>query len=469
MSRLINLPVHFFRNIDSGELAGKVGALTELPNTLFKFLFSASITLIFAVVYTVQIFVIAPTLAIPAVIAILLQVITLIAGTVVNMQVSLAKMEAQNKTKGITYSILSGIQTIKLAGTEKRVFAKWSKEYAKKAHFQYNPKMFMKIFPPAMSAVSMIGSLIIFASAAHSNIDLAEYMTFMAAYGLASGSFSTLAGAIRSFSTIKPILEIAAPIFDTATEVSEGKVVAEDIGGGITLSEVTFAYSDDSPMIIDDLSLEVRTGEYLGIVGKTGCGKSTILRLLLGFETPDRGAIYYDGSDISKLDLKSLRKNMGVVMQDGKLFQGSLFSNITISKPDATMEEAWEAAEITGIADDIKKMPMGMNTMIGEGAGGISGGQKQRIMIARAVISKPRILLLDEATSSLDNLTQAHITETLGELDCTRIVIAHRLSTIRRCDRIIFLDKGKIAESGTYDELMQKNGLFKELVERQQV
>ena len=217
------------------------------------------------------------------------------------------------------------------------------------------------------------------------------------------------------------------------------------------------------------MSLKIKAGEYVAIVGKTGCGKSTLIRLLLGFEAPERGAIYYDGKDMSKLDLRSLRRKIGVVMQDGSLFQGDIYSNIVISAPQLSLDEAWEAAELAGIADDIRAMPMGMQTILSEGQGGISGGQKQRLMIARAVAPKPKILMFDEATSALDNRTQKQVSDALDGLKCTRIVIAHRLSTIRNCDRILVLDKGRIMEDGTYDELIAKNGFFAELIERQRL
>ena len=206
----------------------------------------------------------------------------------------------------------------------------------------------------------------------------------------------------------------------------------------------------------------------MALVGSTGCGKSTLMRLLLGFEKPKKGAIYYDGIDMAQMDLKSLRSHIGVVMQNGQLFQGDLYSNITISAPHAGQKEAWEAAEVAGIADDIRRMPMGLSTLISEGGGGISGGQRQRILIARAVAGSPKILFLDEATSALDNLTQKQVSDSLEKLKITRIVIAHRLSTIKNCDRILVLDKGKIVEDGTYEELMKQEGFFAELVKRQQ-
>ena len=217
------------------------------------------------------------------------------------------------------------------------------------------------------------------------------------------------------------------------------------------------------------MSLKIKAGDYVAIVGTTGCGKSTLMRLLLGFETPEKGAIYYDGQDMVKLDLRSLRRKIGAVMQNGSLFQGDIYSNIVISAPQLTLDDAWEAAEMAGIADDIRAMPMGMQTIISEGQGGISGGQKQRLMIARAVAPKPKVLMFDEATSALDNKTQKQVSEALDKLKCTRIVIAHRLSTITHGARILVLDKGQTVEDGTYDELIAQNGLFAELVARQRL
>ena len=286
---------------------------------------------------------------------------------------------------------------------------------------------------------------------------------------MVSGAFVSLSSVALTIAQFKPILDMAKPIMEAVPEVSEGKQVISRLFGGIEINNVSFRYSEHMPFVVDDLSLKIRPGQYVAIVGATGCGKSTLMRLLLGFETPQKGAIYYDGRDLNTIDLKSLRRKIGVVMQDGKLFQGDIYSNIVISAPWLTMDDAWKAAELAGIDEDIRNMPMGMHTMISEGAGGVSGGQRQRLMIARAIAPRPRILMFDEATSALDNLTQKKVSESLNSLKCTRIVIAHRLSTIKHCDRILFLEKGKIVEDGTYEELIAQNGKFAELIARQRL
>jgi ABC-type bacteriocin/lantibiotic exporter with double-glycine peptidase domain len=294
-------------------------------------------------------------------------------------------------------------------------------------------------------------------------------MTFNVSYGLVIGSFVSFATIALQIGEMKPTLEMVEPIFKEVPEMAQSKKVVTRLSGSIEISNVSFRYSDNMPNVINNLSLNIRAGQYVAIVGKTGCGKSTLMRILLGFEKPQKGTVYYDKKDIATLDLKSLRRNIGTVMQNGKLFAGDIYSNIVISAPHLSVDDAWKAAEMAGIAEDIRYMPMQMHTIISEGSGGISGGQRQRLMIARAIAPNPRILMFDEATSALDNITQKIVSESLAKLRCTRIVIAHRLSTIKECDRIIVLDGGRIIEDGTYDELISKNGYFAELVERQRV
>ena len=469
MMRVMSLPADFFKQYSSGELSSRVSQVNVLCKMLASTVLTTGLSSVFSLIYISQIFVYAPTLVVPALIIILVTVVFSLVSSFVQMKLSERRMELAGKENGMTYALFTGIQKIKLAGAEKRTFARWGNLYAESARLEYRPPVFIELNSVISLAISLAGTIVMYNMAIRSGISVADYYAFNTAYGMVSGAFTTLAGIALTVSQIKPILNMVKPFFDTVPEVSDGKQVLTRLSGGIELNNVSFRYDENMPLVVDNLSLKIRPGQYVAIVGKTGCGKSTLLRLLLGFEQPQKGAIYYDGKDLERIDLRSLRRRIGVVMQNGKLFQGDIYSNIVISAPWLTQQDAWEAAELAGIADDIRKMPMGMNTMISEGSGGISGGQRQRLMIARAIAPKPKILMFDEATSALDNLTQKKVSEALGSLKCTRIVIAHRLSTIKQCDRIIVLDRGKIIEDGKYDELIAKNGFFAELVARQRL
>ena len=274
-----------------------------------------------------------------------------------------------------------------------------------------------------------------------------------------------LAGIALNVARLKPILEMVKPILDTKPEISENKQVITQLSGGIELNSVFFRYSEHMPLILDNLSLKIRPGQYVAIVGKTGCGKSTLMRLLLGFETPQKGAIYYDGKDLNKIDLKSLRHHVGVVMQNSKLFQGDIYSNIVISAPWLTLEEAWAAAELAGIAEDIRHMPMGMNTLISEGSGGISGGQRQRLMIARAIAPKPKILILDDSASALDFATDAALRKAIKEEThgMTVFIVSQRAASVQRADHILVLDDGKLVGDAPHAELLRSCEVYKEI------
>ena len=465
MMRVLSLPASFFKKYASGDLNQRVSYVSSLASTLMNAIFSTGLTSLFSLAYITSIFEYAPTLVVPSLIIIISTLACSLISTMIMMKRSLAQMKLSSKESGMSYSMIVGIQKIRLAGAEKRAFARWGNLYAKEAWIEYKPQYVTLI----STAISLIGTIVMYYMAVKANVSVADYYAFNAAYAMVSGAFASMVSIVVTVSNIKPTLEMAKPILDAEPEIAEGKQVLTRIQGGIELNNVSFRYDDNMPLIVDQMNLKIKPGQYVAIVGKTGCGKSTIIRLLLGFEKPQRGSIYYDGHDVQSVDLKSLRRKIGVVMQDGKLFQGDIFSNIAISSPSLTLDEAWEAAETAGIADDIRRMPMGMNTVISEGSGGISGGQRQRIMIARAIASKPRILIFDEATSALDNITQKKISEALDKLKCTRIVIAHRLSTIKHCDRILYLEGGKILEDGTYDELIKLNGKFAELVERQRL
>ena len=469
MMRVLSLPADFFKQYSAGELSSRAQYIQSLCSMLISTVLNTGLTSIFSLIYVSQIFEYAPALVVPSLLIIFTTILFSLITTFYQMKYSKKQMEIAAEESGMSYALITGIQKIKLSGAEKRAYARWSKLYAKQVELTYNPPMFLRANGAFSSIISLTGALVMYFMSVQSGVSVADYYAFNTAYGMVSGAFMSLAGIATTIAQFKPILEMAKPIMDAVPEVSEGKLVIDRLSGGIELNNVSFRYNENMPLVVDNLSLKIRPGQYVAIVGATGCGKSTLMRIMLGFEKPGKGAVYYDGKDLSGIDLKSLRRKIGVVMQNGKLFQGDIFSNITISAPQLSMDEAWEAAEMAGIAEDIRRMPMGMHTIISEGSGGVSGGQRQRLMIARAIAPKPKILMFDEATSALDNLTQKIVSDSLDKLKCTRIVIAHRLSTIRQCDRIIYLEKGQIVEDGTYDDLIAKNGKFAELVERQRL
>ena len=469
MMRIMSLPVSFFGQYSPGELKKRSMSVNQLCTTLLDIVVTTGITSFTSLLYVVQIFSFAPSLVIPSVVFVIVTVVFSVLTTIVQIRIQKRQMEITAKESGISYAMISGIQKIRLAGAEKRFFAKWLETYTKSARLEYNPPAIIKLNSVITMAITLGSNIVIYYIAVKSGLNPSTYFAFSSAYGMLSAAFLSLTTVALQAAQIKPILEMAEPFLNATPEIGDNKEIISNISGALEMNHVSFRYSEDTPYILDDMSIKIRPGEYVAIVGRTGCGKSTLIRLLLGFEKPEKGAVYYDGKDINNIDMRSLRRKIGSVMQSDGLFQGDIYSNIVISAPELTLDAAWEAAEKAGIADDIREMPMGMHTIISEGQGGISGGQKQRIMIARAIAPKPRLLIFDEATSALDNKTQKQISEALDEMGCTRIVIAHRLSTIKHCDRIMVMDGGHIIEDGTYDELIRLGGYFAELVERQRL
>ncbi|SFG06080.1 ATP-binding cassette domain-containing protein [Oribacterium sp. WCC10] len=469
MGRVLNLPVSFFEEHNSGEMQRRIMAGKEIVDTAINIALAAIVGAVLAVIYLFQIMVMVPKLfpVTMAIVAIQLFVFVLIAW--IQQDCNYVLLEVKSKINGLTYQLFSGIQKIKLAGAEKRAFAKWAKLFKMESDCNYNAPTITTLPVVLEEFIVLAGTVVLCVSAVEQKLSEADFMSFYAAFSLFQASFSALISVEGEICMIGPLSRELKPILEAVPEVGESKKPLARMTGGIELSNVSFRYTEDGPLVLKEINLKILPGQYIAIVGHTGCGKSTLIRLLLGFEKPTEGGIYYDGRDLDSIDLKRLRRNIGVVMQDAHLFAGTIFSNISIACPGLTMKEAWKAAEMADIADDIRAMPLGMMTLISESGGTISGGQRQRLMIAQAIACKPKILMFDEATSALDNISQDQIAESLSGLKCTRLVIAHRLSTIKKCNRIIVLDKGEIVEDGKYEELLEKGGLFADLIRRQRV
>ena len=467
MARLFLLPARFFHSHSSGELTSKMNNLTQLCQQVNESVVGALLGGALSIVYFIQVGIYGGRLLAPAAVLYVLQalMVVLYFRTVVRLnQQFISKNDALN---GMECNLFAGIQKIKLTGSETRAYTQWLNRYTNTTHIIYNPRFLLRLFPSLLALMSVVNLLVIYFFTHRFSIETSNFIAFTSAFGMLTAALSEIIHQIPEMAKIGPQLDSIMAIAETEPEISGPSAAISSLSGSIKISHLSFRYQEDMPLVIDDLSLNIKDGEYVGIAGASGCGKSTLLRLLLGFETPLRGNISYDHYDLAKADKSELRRRIGSCLQNGRLFTGDIFHNITITAPWATHDDAWEALRMACMYDEVKALPMGLHTVITEDGGGFSGGQKQRLLIARALIGRPSILFFDEATSALDNISQKQVSDNLDRLHCTRLVIAHRLSTIRHCDRIIVLDKGKIAEEGTFEELMARKGLFYEMSLRQ--
>jgi len=328
--------------------------------------------------------------------------------------------------------------------------------------------VFNSIFPLAAVAVIFAYHQQLLSVVGAPALTTGEFVAFLAAFSQFLWAALMLSSTLVSALDVVPTYERATPILRSIPEVTDAKATPGKLAGMLEVSHVTFRYKPDTPLVLRDVSIRILPGQFVAIVGASGCGKSTLFRMMLGFEVPESGAIYFDGQDLTGLDIQAVRRQIGVVLQSSRPISGSVFDNIVGSAP-LSVQDAWAAARLAGLSTDIERMPMGMHTHLGDGGGSISGGQRQRLMVARAIVGRPRILLFDEATSALDNNTQAVVSQSLESLQATRIVIAHRLSTIMRADNILVMDKGSVVDGGTYDELLSREGIFRDLAKRQMI
>lgn len=476
--RLLNLKLSEIRQYSAGDLQARMGAIEAMRQKLGAGTIRTLLTSSLALLNLVLMFYYSVSLAIVALlIGIVAAAVTLACGrqTLRKLQ---PLLRMRGEILGFVVQLVQGIGKLRVAGAEERAFTRWAARY----HEQQAITRDLRVIGDRLNAFNQVlptlAAAMLFAVAGRSlvagepgsppSITLGIFLAFNIAFATFIAAAATMSSTVVETLDAIQLWTRARPILEAEIEDDAGKTAPGPLRGDIALEHVTFHYREDGPLILDDVSLHARAGEFIALVGPSGSGKSTIFRLLLGFEAPQSGALYFDGQDLAGLADQEVRRQLGVVLQNSRILAASIFENISASA-NVSLTDAWEAARGAGFAEDVESFPMQMHTYISEGGTNLSGGQRQRLLIARALGRKPPILLLDEATSALDNRTQAKVSRSLERLGVTRIVIAHRLSTIEKADRIYVIDAGRIVQQGTFSELIAQQGLFARLASRQRV
>lgn len=481
--RLLKEPVSFFRQYSIGDLQSRVFSISSIRRQLSGRVLVKLISSFFSLFFFGQLVYYSFSTALIAVVVGIITLIFTLCFGVILFQKTRPLLEWQGELFGQTVQLINGISKLHIAGAQKRAFAFWCNKYSQQTKLENDKNRVEEIIIVFNTVMPTITNIILFlfvidlfpstqngeisAQTAAAGFSLGAFIAFNTAFGKFTQGITDLSNTFTEILQIIPLWKRTKPILNTVPEVSSNKTDPGKLTGKIIIVGVTFRYRKDGVPTLNNVNVTAQPGEFIALVGASGSGKSTLLRLLLGFETYESGSIYYDNQDLSGLNIDAVRRQMGVVLQNTQVQSASIYDNIA-GGARITLTEAWEAAEASGLADDIKAMPMQMNTVVSEGGGNLSGGQRQRLIIARALALKPRILLFDEATSALDNTTQAVVSEYLDKLQVTRIVIAHRLSTIRNAQRIYVLEAGQVLQQGSFDELSsESDGLFAQLMARQ--
>ena len=470
--RLFHLPESFFRGYDSADLAGRVSSIGAAAAGYANTLVLSSISALFSLFYLFRMLSYSTGLSWVGLGIYLVYLIFSTAITAASYRGQARIAQAESESRGKLYQYLSGVDKIRMAGVEERALLSYMRPYSKQQAETIRVNRLVSVQEALATVIKSLFSMVLYwyivKKLSAGSITIGSFVAFNSAFGAFTGALDSLVAEALQLLQGRSELKRFWPVFDAVPEDDEAKQMPGTLSGELTLEHVTFSYGETEKKVLTDLSLHIAPGEYVGIVGPSGCGKSTLLKLLLGFETPQSGMVLADKMDLRSLNKGAYRRQLGVVLQNGRLISGSIYDNITVTAPEATMARVNEVVEQVGLKEDIAQMPMGLHTMLSENCNTISGGQQQRILIARAICGKPRILIFDEATSALDNLTQKKVSESLDKLKVTRVVVAHRLSTIMNCDRILVMDKGRIVQEGNYEALMQdKQGLFYALASRQ--
>ena len=473
--RLLNLKVSFFRDYPVGDLTSRVLAISQIRSLLGGATLTGLFTSLLALLNLGLLFYYSVPLAW---VALLVAVVTL-GVTYLVRRLALKQLRVlqhlQGELLGLMVQMLGGVTKLRVAGAEDRAFAHWAKTYSQQLQATLKTRLFEDGLLTFNTLLLPLSSMLLLGLATaymelslnvKQDLTVGRFLAFYAAFGLFLSGITTFSKTVVNLLEVSILWERVQPILMAQPEVDPSKADPGQLEGYVKLDRVSFRYRSEGTPVLDRVTLEANPGEFIAIVGPSGSGKSTLMRLLLGFEVPYAGQVLYDGRDLAGFDLTSVRRQLGIVLQQDRMISGTIFENICQGAL-VNLDDAWEAARMAGLADDIEAMPMGMHTVLSAGGGNLSGGQRQRLLIARALVLKPKILLLDEATSALDNRTQDIVSRNLEQLQVTRVAIAHRLSTIRHADRIYVLDQGQLVQQGTFGQLVSQSGLFQRLMERQ--
>lgn len=467
--RLLGLPAPFFRRYASGDLTNRLLGFQMLIQAATGSMLSAVLAAVMSSTNLFLMFYYNVWMALIGILMVTVLLSLFVVGAAIDLNLQRKLAQARGDLSSLVFQFITGISKLKVANAESRAFERWTSAFTLRTQVMYRSSLIQSNINSVMKVYNTASLIVFIGYLAHYDykaLPTSDFLALTAAYGTFVGSINSIAASLTSMLSTVPLAERFAPILAEEGEVVEDLPNPGLLRGGVEVSHVSFRYGPDEPLILKDVSIKAEPGEFVAVVGPSGSGKSTLFRMLLGFENPTQGAVFYDGQDLSGVNKQAVRRQLGVVLQNGQLMPGTVLSNI-IGSSLLNIDDAWKAAEIAGLAEDIRAMPMNMHTVVSEGGGAFSGGQKQRLLIARAVVAQPRLLLLDEATSALDSKTQEEVSNQLNDLQATRLVIAHRLSTIEKADRIYVLKDGKVEQVGTYDELVVVPGPFQDLARRQ--
>ncbi len=469
--RLLQLPAAFFQRYTVGDLVARVNGVSEVRKLLSAAAITALLGGLTGFLNFVLLFYFAPTLAWVAGLFALLTcaAIGFLSWRAKRLQDGI--QDITGKLAGLVFQLISGIAKLRVAGAEDRALAMWAQRYVEKVRLENRASDANGLVILVTNGLPLLASIVTFGVVGAmmettSALSVATFVAFNSAMGAFLAATVATSTKLVEMVQIIPLMKRASVILMEPPEITASRPGPGRLTGRIEGRNLSFRYRPDQPLILNSVSFYAEPGEFVAFVGPSGSGKSTALRLLLGFEAPETGGVFFDGQDLATIDVGAVRRQMGVVLQGSRLMAGDIFTNIIGSSP-LKLDDAWEAAEMAGFADDVRDMPMGMHTVISEGGSTLSGGQRQRLLIARALVHKPRIILFDEATSALDNRTQKIVTESLDRMNATRIVIAHRFSTIEHADRVYVIDGGTVMEWGSPADLLTREGVFARLAARQ--